>query len=86
MADVADTQRQALIVDALGAMDQALAKKIDLRGYYHWSLMDNFEWLDGYKYKFGLVEIDFINGLKRTPRKSSYVYRHEISKRPMTLE
>ncbi|MBX9765960.1 MAG: family 1 glycosylhydrolase, partial [Bdellovibrionales bacterium] len=86
MADASDAQRQKLIVDAMSTMDSALKDKIDLRGYYHWSLMDNFEWLHGYRFKFGLVEIDFKNNLKRMPRKSGYVYRHEISKRPMTVE
>ena len=82
MADASDIKRQKLLVDAMAVMDRALNEKIDLRGYYHWSLMDNFEWLHGYRYKFGLVEVDFKNNLARIPRKSAYVYRHEISKRP----
>ncbi|CAM9757311.1 unnamed protein product [Choristocarpus tenellus] len=46
---------------------------VDLRGYFYWSLCDNFEWNDGYSIRFGLVHVDYTQGnlLKRTPRQSA---------------
>jgi beta-glucosidase len=45
-----------------------------VRGYFHWSLMDNYEWHQGFWPRFGLVEIDRENELARKPRDSFYYY------------
>ena len=55
-------QRGAYIVRHLKEAARAIADGVDLRGYVHWTLMDNFEWVDGYAPKFGLYRVD------RTPR------------------
>ena len=53
-----DTRRIALIDTALAGLQRCLDDGIDLRGYVHWSLLDNFEWVLGYGMRFGLVEVD----------------------------
>ncbi|MET4589145.1 GH1 family beta-glucosidase [Arthrobacter sp. 754] len=51
-----------------------IAHDVDLRGYYVWTLMDNFEWAAGYSQRFGLVHVDF-ETLERTPKESFYWYQ-----------
>lgn len=53
----------------LGAVRRAIAAGVDVRGYFVWSLLDNFEWAEGYSQRFGLVRTDF-DTLARTPRDS----------------
>ena len=68
----------------LSSLDKLVSKgrtPLDIRGYFHWSLMDNFEWLEGYGKRFGLVEIRYDQDLKRVPRPSFSVYREEIAAR-----
>jgi len=59
IADAQDALRPAAIVAAAQAMHSALAQGVPVLGYLHWSLMDNFEWADGYNGRFGLYEVDF---------------------------
>ena len=59
IADANDDQRPAYLVQHLGVLEQAIADHVaDVRGYYHWSLVDNFEWASGYYPKFGLFGFD----------------------------
>ena len=51
-----------------------IAEDVELRGYYVWTLLDNFEWAAGYSQRFGLVHVDF-DTLERTPKDSFYWYR-----------
>jgi beta-glucosidase len=79
LADADDDQRPRFLVEHLYEIARAVDDGIDVRGYYHWTLMDNFEWAAGYCPRFGLVEVDFSSPDKtRTPRASADVYRRII--------
>jgi beta-glucosidase len=62
----------------LRALHAAMTSGVDVRGYFTWSLMDNFEWSEGYRQRFGLVHIDF-ETQKRTPKASFAWYRDLIA-------
>jgi beta-glucosidase len=71
VADAHDQYRRWWIEETVVAMERALSEGVDLRGYFHWSLLDNFEWESGYWPKFGLVEVDRKHNMKRTIRPSA---------------
>jgi beta-glucosidase len=74
-----DVRRQANIVTHTAEIWNLLEnKKADIRGYIHWSLMDNFEWAEGFEAKFGLVKVDYHKNYKRTPRPSAKLYTEII--------
>lgn len=79
VADAKDLIRADYITRLIRCMHVALEKGADVRGYMYWSLLDNYEWAQGFDKRFGLVEIDF-DTLKRTPRPSAYVYKGIIEK------
>jgi beta-glucosidase len=56
--DAQDRLRPWLLVNALGELHAAICDGLDIRGYFHWTLTDNFEWNDGWKLRFGLVKLD----------------------------
>lgn len=56
----------------LAAVAQAVKDGVDVRGYFAWSLVDNFEWAQGYTKRFGLIYVDYKNGLARHPKSSAY--------------
>lgn len=74
LADEKDVYREEFIREMLISCAKAIAEGANLRGYLHWSLLDNYEWHQGYWPKFGLVEIDRKNDLERKPRKSFHYY------------
>ena len=74
-----DDERIAYIDKALKSVDELLGEGIDVRGYYLWSLMDNFEWSAGYESKYGLIHTNF-ETMERTWKKSAYWYRDFILK------
>ncbi|WP_406837208.1 GH1 family beta-glucosidase [Streptomyces sp. AHU1] len=69
---VDDQERIAFLDGHVRALHQALEQGVDVRGYFVWSLMDNFEWAEGYQRRFGLVHVDY-DTLERTP-KASYAW------------
>jgi beta-glucosidase len=66
-----DSRRIVFTQRALEGVLRCIADGIDVRGYIHWSLLDNFEWLEGYRPKFGLVEVDRAT-FARKPKPSAY--------------
>lgn len=74
---VADTRRISYTEAHLAAIGDAISQGVDVRGYFHWSLLDNFEWAVGYSQRFGLVHVDF-DTQKRTPKQSYGWYRDLI--------
>jgi beta-glucosidase len=67
---IADPQRIAYLDSHFRAAHRAIADGVDLRGYFVWSLMDNFEWAFGYSKRFGLIHVDY-ETLQRTPKDSA---------------
>jgi beta-glucosidase len=81
---VPDPQRIDFTRRYLRAMRRAVAEGIPVEGYFHWSLLDNFEWAEGFKDRFGLVHVDF-RTLARTPKQSYHWYREVIRTRGANL-
>ena len=83
-ADAKDDIRPKFIVDHLQTLDKALnEEKIDVRGYFHWSLTDNYEWAKGFSMKFGLYTVD-LESKQRVKRKSADVYKRIIEDQEVT--
>lgn len=67
------------------ALRRAADDGVDVRGYFQWSIFDNFEWAEGYKHRFGLVHVDYATQ-KRTPKDSAYWYREVIRTNGASLD
>lgn len=78
LADSQDEYRRWWLEQTIVAMERAISDGVDLRGYLHWSLLDNFEWAYGWFPKFGLVEVD-IRTKKRKPRPSALWFAEWLS-------
>jgi beta-glucosidase len=82
---VQDPLRVAYFRDHLRAVRRAIADGADVRGYFAWSLLDNFEWSYGYDKRFGIVHVDFATQ-RRTPKASALFYRSVIESNGEVLE
>ncbi|WP_018217409.1 GH1 family beta-glucosidase [Salinispora vitiensis] len=71
---VADDDRVAFVAEHLRAVARARQRGADVRGYLAWSLLDNFEWAEGYAKRFGLVRVDY-ETQRRVPKRSALFYR-----------
>ncbi len=80
---VHDAQRARYFNTHLAAIDQAMRQGVDVRGYFAWSLMDNFEWSYGYEKRFGLVHVDYGTQV-RTPKDSALAFKQFLAARAAT--
>ena len=78
--EVVDEQRVKYLNSHLNAVHKAIEAGVDIRGYFAWSLMDNFEWAEGYSKRFGLVYVDY-KTQERTIKQSGYAYRSFLKER-----
>jgi beta-glucosidase len=76
---IADHDRVAFLEGHLRACHDAISRGVDLRGYLVWSLLDNFEWAEGYRKRFGIVHVDYDTQL-RTPKESALWYSKVIAR------
>ncbi|HMQ35309.1 MAG TPA: GH1 family beta-glucosidase [Chloroflexaceae bacterium] len=75
---VDDPRRVAYLREHLAAARRAIAEGVPLRGYFVWSLLDNFEWAHGYSKRFGIVYVDYTT-LRRIPKASAGWYRRAVA-------
>lgn len=77
IASTNDDRRTRFLITYLQEVYRAVASGVDVRGFFYWSLIDNFEWHRGFDPRFGLIEIDYKNQERRI-RPSAYVYKKII--------
>ncbi|XP_046973166.1 myrosinase 1-like [Vanessa cardui] len=81
-SDLIDEDRITYYRSALNSVLDAIEAGVDVKGYMAWSLMDNFEWMEGYTERFGLYHVNFDDPERtRTPRKSAFVYKEILRTR-----
>ncbi|MFJ5779717.1 glycoside hydrolase family 1 protein [Streptomyces sp. NPDC093094] len=83
IASESGKRRAEFTVRALQQIERVRAEGVDVRGYYHWSLMDNFEWLMGYSARFGLYRVDRTT-MERIPTEAATVYSEIARTRSLT--
>ncbi len=76
---VDDAVRTDFVFDHLASTRAAIAAGANVRGFFYWSLLDNYEWAEGYAKRFGLVHVDYIS-LKRTPKASYHALARALAK------
>jgi beta-glucosidase len=77
---VHDPQRMDFLTRHLRELHRAIREGVPIEGYFHWSALDNFEWADGYKERFGLIYVDYATG-RRIPKDSYHWYAKIIATR-----
>lgn len=80
VADMRDEYRRWWIEETIVAMERAMSQGVQIKGYFYWSLLDNFEWDQGWWPKFGLVEVDREHGMRRKVRNSARWFSEKIKK------
>lgn len=78
-----DDERIEILQEFVDWMLKAKHDDVNVKGYYVWSTMDLYSWVNGYKKRYGLVYVDFDNGNKRIPKKSYYWYKNLIATHKM---
>ena len=70
---VHDVERIDFLARYLEKLSEGIQAGADVRGYFHWSLLDNYEWHSGYRERFGLLYVDYASG-RRIPKDSAFWY------------
>jgi beta-glucosidase len=87
IADEKDQYRSEYIKGLVKSVHEAIESGVDVRGFMYWSILDNFEWAEGFWPRFGLVEIDYKSPDKtRTIRKSAYTYKTVCENNGLKIE
>lgn len=81
--EVLDTGRVMYLRNYLTQLQRSVAEGVPVQGYFCWSLLDNFEWADGYSKRFGIIYVDF-KTQKRTPKLSAAFYQSVIAENKVT--
>ena len=69
-----DFDRISYLTEHIASVERAIAAGVPVRGYFAWSIMDNFEWAEGYAKRFGLIYVDF-ETQERLPKRSALAYK-----------
>lgn len=85
LPDADDDQRPRFLLTHLAQLQRAIAEGVDVRGLFHWTFTDNFEWSEGWGLRFGLVALDQ-ETQERTPRPSARLYSEIIRANAITQE
>jgi beta-glucosidase len=83
---VHDGDRTAYLHAHLDAVAEAVTAGADVRGYFAWSLIDNFEWAAGYTQRFGITWVDFDGDLTRTVKDSGWWLRDLVAGAPLEYD
>ena len=78
-----DVERTEFLTSHLAAILDAIDEGVDVRGYFYWSLLDNFEWAWGYEKRFGIVRVDY-ETQERTVKDSGLTYAKIIRDRALS--
>ena len=76
---ILDIDRVMYLRNYMTQLHRAIVDGVPIRGYFLWSLLDNYEWADGYEKRFGITYVDFTTQ-KRTPKLSSHFYKEVIAR------
>ena len=79
LPDLPDHVREDFLFAHLAATNRAIADGANVKGFFYWSLLDNYEWAEGYEKRFGLVHVDFTT-LKRTPKTSYHALARALAR------
>jgi beta-glucosidase len=85
LPDADDDQRPRWLLGHWAAIQRAISHGADVRGYYHWTLVDNFEWAEGWGLRFGLIDLDPATG-ERRPRLSANLFRQVAIENAISLD
>ena len=83
--NVKDEERVAFLDSHFRAAHEAMEQGVNLKGYFVWSLLDNFEWAEGYSKRFGLIYVDYPTQ-RRVPKQSYGWYRRVIERNGLNDE